>query len=91
MEKKEFIDLLNRVFIPIGFKRKGNNWVHNGEVLIKIVNLQKSNYSESFYLNYGYIIKGLELDGLRKHIAKGLGSSDRTLNTRIHEFIDNQQ
>ena len=88
MEKKEFIDLLNRIFVPLGFKRKGNNWVYNGEALTKLINLQKSNFGETYYLNYGYIIKNLDLDGMRSHISKGLGSSNKLVNSRIHELLD---
>jgi hypothetical protein len=61
MEKKDLIKLLDEIFVPLGFKRKGNNWVLNGDELSKLINLQKSNYSNAFYINYGYIIKGLEL------------------------------
>ncbi|MCD7940769.1 MAG: DUF4304 domain-containing protein, partial [Bacteroides intestinalis] len=60
MEKKKIIELLNEIFSPLGFKRKGNNWVYNGKELSKIINLQKSNYSNSFYINYGYNINGIE-------------------------------
>ena len=56
MEKSDLIKLLNEVFNNLGFKRKGNNWVVDSSELIKIVNLQKSNYGNLFYINYGFII-----------------------------------
>ena len=67
MEKNGLIKLLDEIFFPLGFKRKGNNWVFNGDELSKIVNLQKSNYSNAFYINYGYIIKSIELT-TRTHV-----------------------
>ena len=35
MEKKDLTKLLDEIFIPIGFKRKGNNWVLNGKEINK--------------------------------------------------------
>ena len=51
MEKKDLIKLLDEIFVPLGFKRKGHNWVLNGDELSKLINLQKSNYSNAFYIN----------------------------------------
>ena len=58
MEKKELIKFLDEIFKPLEFKRKGNTWKYENEVFVKIVNLQKSKYSNAFYLNYCFIIKG---------------------------------
>jgi hypothetical protein len=41
MEKNDLIELLNQIFIPLGFKTISNNWVLNGTELAKIINLQK--------------------------------------------------
>ncbi|TJZ53568.1 DUF4304 domain-containing protein [Sphingobacterium olei] len=87
MEKKNLIKLLDEMFIPLGFKRKGNNWVSNGDVLSKVLNLQKSNYSNAFYINYGYIIRELELT-TTMHIFKGLGSIDSKENSKIIDLLD---
>jgi len=87
MEKKDLVKLLDEIFIPVGYKRKGNNWVSNGDVLSKILNLQKSNYSNAFYINYGYIIKKLELT-TTMHIFKGLGSIDQKENSRIIDLLN---
>jgi hypothetical protein len=87
MEKKDLTKLLDEVFIPLGFKRKGNNWVHNGDVLTKILNLQKSNYGNAFYINYGYIIKGLELT-TKMHVYMRLASNDKGENLRITNLLN---
>lgn len=40
MEKKELASILNEIFVPIGFKKKGDYWVINGDEITKMVNLQ---------------------------------------------------
>ncbi|WP_156173189.1 DUF4304 domain-containing protein [Chryseobacterium gallinarum] len=45
MEKQELIKFLDSIFIHAGFKRKGNNWVINGDEINKIINQQKYQYS----------------------------------------------
>src|SRR5437868_695055 len=87
MVKESLIDLLSNIFIPIGFKRKGNYWVANGEEVTKMVNLQKSQYSNSFYINYGFIAKAIPLDGLMMHIYKSLGSKNKVEQKRIMELL----
>jgi len=82
------IDLLNEIFIPIGFKRKGNSWVENGSELSKLVNLQKSNYSNSFYINYGYNMRGLETNTFFLHIYYRLGGADKEEQKRITDLLD---
>lgn len=87
MEKIDLIKLLDEIFVPLGFKRKGNNWVLNGDELSKLINLQKSNYSNAFYINYGYIIKGLELT-TATHVEIRLASADKEEQKRITDLLD---
>ena len=88
MDKKNLIDLLNEIFIPIGFKRKGNSWVVNGSELSKVVNLQKSNYSNSFFINYGYNMKGLETDTFFLHVSYRLGGADIEEHKRVTQLLN---
>jgi len=60
MEKKDLVNILSEMLFPMGFKRKGNNWVINGDVMTKIVNLQKSQFGNLYYVNYGYILKAFK-------------------------------
>jgi hypothetical protein len=85
--KSILVELLSELLLPIGLKRKGNNWMHRGKELTKIVNLQKSNFSNSYYINYGYIINGLELT-TTEHVSKRLGSSDKKEQTFIMNLLD---
>ncbi len=87
MEKKDLVKLLDEIFIPIGFKRKGNNWIFNSDELSKTINLQKSNYGNSFYINYGYIIKNLELT-TTTHVGNRLASTEKEQQKRITDLLD---
>lgn len=87
MEKKDLIKLLDDIFVPLGFKRKSNNWVLNDNELTKLINLQKSNYSDAFYINYGYIIKGIELT-TKTHVENRLASSNKDEQKRITDLLD---
>lgn len=71
MEKEDLIQLLNAMLIPAGFKHRGSNWTLGNNELIKVINLQKSNFSNCYYINYGYIIKDLKLT-TKTHISNRL-------------------
>jgi Domain of unknown function (DUF4304) len=87
MEKKELVNIINNVLMPIGFKRKGNYWVVNGDIITKMVNLQKSQFSNSFYINYGYILKSIPLTEMM-HIYNRVGSTEKAEQQRITELLD---
>ena len=87
MEKQNLSRLIDDIFIPIGFKRKGNNWVCNHNEISKIINLQKSNYGNLFYINYGYNIKNLELT-TRVHVDNRLASSLKEEQKKITDLLD---
>lgn len=87
MKKKDLIQLLDSIFTSLKFKRKGNNWVVNGDVISKIINLQKSNYGNFFYINYGFVIQGLELTTVT-HIGNRLASVDKNEQLRITDLLD---
>jgi len=88
MEKKELANILSEILIPIGFKKKSDYWVIDGNEFTKMINLQKSRFSNIFYINYGYIIKSIPLNSLTMHIFQGLGSDDNAENTRIKELLN---
>jgi hypothetical protein len=88
MEKKELASILNEVLAPIGFKKKGDYWVINGDEITKMINLQKSQFSNSFYINYGYILKSVPLNGLMMHVFKGFDSIDKTEQQRMTALLD---
>jgi hypothetical protein len=88
MEKKELASILSEILVPIGFKKKGNYWVVNGTEITKMVNLQKSQFSNSFYINYGYIINAIPLGNLMMHIYNRVTSLDIEERNRITFLLD---
>ena len=88
MTKENLISLLTNALSRAGFKRKGNNWVDNNGEVSKIVNLQKSEFSNSYYLNYGYVIKPLPLNGAKMHIYLRLSTKDGEVKDTVSELLN---
>ena len=88
MNKKELINILSEVLVPIGFKKKGNYWVINGDEITKMINLQKSNYGNFFYINYGYILNSIPLDNEMMHVYNRVTSLDLEERNRITFLLD---
>lgn len=87
MEKKELIKVISEILNPIGFKRKGNYWVINSDSINKIVNLQKSQFGNYYYINYGYIINSIPLKNMM-HIYNSVTSLDEQEREEINLFLD---
>jgi len=88
MEKKELVNILSEILIPIGFKKKGNYWIINGAEITKLINLQKSQFGNYYYINYGYILNEIPLNGLMMHIYKRVSSTDKKENLKIDELLN---
>jgi Domain of unknown function (DUF4304) len=88
MGAKELAEILNEILTKDGFKKKGNSWLFRNDAITKMVHLQKSNFSNRFYINYGYIINSLPLQDLEMHLFKGFGSRDISENQKIIEVLD---
>jgi hypothetical protein len=73
---KDLLKIFDNILKPNGFKRKGNYWRLDGDELIKIVNLQKSQWGNQYYINYGFDFKDLKYDVLAMHIYRRIGSTD---------------
>jgi len=59
MNKKEFKKALTKVLFEYGFEIKGNIFRAETSELIVVVATQKSNYENSYYINFGFLIKSL--------------------------------
>lgn len=88
MRKQILENILSGLLVPKGFKKKGNYWVNNGDRLTKMVHLQKSQFNNSFYINYGFIINSIPLDGLAMHIFKRVSSLNETVKNRINILLN---
>lgn len=53
-----------------------------------MVNLQKSQYANNYYINFGYIIEGLSLEGLKMHVYNRITSSSVEERERIGRLLN---
>jgi hypothetical protein len=88
MGKKDLIEIIDGLFKPIQFKRKGNYWKHETNELIKILKIQKSIYSNFYYIYFGLNVKGVKDDTFDIQIILGLGSEDNLENKHMHDLFD---
>lgn len=61
-DAKELETLLAALLRPVGFRREGRNWRQDLPDVIQIVNLQRSRWSDRFYLNIGVFVKVVQND-----------------------------
>lgn len=57
MELKEFKKIINDYFLLNGFSKEGNYYYKESDEVVCALRLQKSKYSNCFYLNVGIVIK----------------------------------
>tara|TARA_R110002167_G_scaffold165452_2_gene362402 strand:- start:346 stop:792 length:447 start_codon:yes stop_codon:yes gene_type:complete len=88
MTNNEFKKELDHLLTPLGFKKSGNKWTMETEELEKIVELQKSNFSNSYYLNYGYNFKDLDYKEVNMHIGNRLSSLNQKENELFIQTLD---
>lgn len=62
MEKKEFKKTLGGILQEHGFEHKNKAYYRSNDELIVVVAVQKSNFEDSFYLNYGFFIRKFNPD-----------------------------
>lgn len=74
---------------PLGAKRKGRaTFVLETQDLIKMVEIQKSDFSQLCYLNYGFTLKQVPTDGLKEHLMKRATSQDPIIREQIDRWLD---
>lgn len=59
-DAKDFEKLLTSLLRPLGFRRERRNWRLDLPEMIQVVNLQRSQWGNSFYLNIGVFVKALQ-------------------------------
>jgi len=59
-DAKDLEKLLTSLLRPLGFRRERRNWRLDLPEMIQVVNLQRSQWSNSFYLNIGVFVKALQ-------------------------------
>lgn len=62
MDKKEFKKAIKEVTGEYGFKYVKKGYYYMNEELIIVIDLQKSNFSDGYYINFGFFIKEMHQD-----------------------------
>jgi hypothetical protein len=67
MDLKTFKKILNDTLMQEGLFRKRSYYYYDSAEVICVIGLQKSNFSQAFYINVGYLVKSLHgnLDKIR--------------------------
>ena len=88
MNKNDLVIFLNKLLKPLGFVKKASNWILVSDDLIKIINFQKSSFSNECYINYGYIIKSIPMENFSMHIYNRLSSAEDNTQKSIDILLD---
>ncbi|WP_431244785.1 DUF4304 domain-containing protein [Flavobacterium sp. P21] len=72
MTNNEFKEIFKNQLTKIGFKMRGNNFRLKTSEIETIVNLQKSNFSNAYYVNYGYNLLNFDCSEVYIHISERL-------------------
>lgn len=76
MDKIKFKQAIDEILLPHKFVRNKNAWILKKPEINKVISVYQSNYSDTYYIDYGFIINKLELNDLKMHVLKRLGTSD---------------
>jgi len=81
---RKLCEKINKVLKPLGFKKKGVSWYLNNPQTITILEIQRSKWSENYYLNLGIYLKEkgeevIDVQECKCHIR-----------TRLTKLLDNK-
>lgn len=88
MDRKGLAIVLTKLLIPLGYKKKGNHWVRNRREVNTIVEIQKSEFSDAYYINYRFVLNAVPLNGLKGHVYGRVGGSDTLEIQTITRLLD---
>jgi hypothetical protein len=76
MDKMKFKKALDQILLSHDFVSTKNNWILKNTEINKLLFISRSSYTNSYYIDYGFIINDLELNELRMHVSERLGTAD---------------
>jgi hypothetical protein len=88
MNRNDLENVLNIMLSSKGYAKKRRTWTKAGEGIIKIVNLQKSNFGNTFYVNFGYVINEIPLNRLFMHVFNRISSQNPDETVLINALFD---
>lgn len=59
VKKRDLESCFDASLKPVGFKKKGGTWYQSNEETIVLIDLQKSNYGDQYYINIAMWIRAL--------------------------------
>lgn len=62
MDNTEFKKIVQEITSKYGFMYCKKNYYCNSDKIIVAINLQKSNFDNSYYINYGFCVKDIHND-----------------------------
>ena len=62
MNNTEFKKIVQEITSKYGFMYCKKNYYYNSDKIIVVINLQKSNFDNSYYINYGFYVKDIHND-----------------------------
>jgi len=80
IDKKSFKKAIATPLEKAGLIKKGQSWYLDGKDVLIVINLQKSDWSELYYINIGFWLKGLGRAAFPEFY-------DCHLYCRIHDFF----
>lgn len=91
MDIKEFKNIVDEVFLSKGMKKRRCNYYFDNEEIITVFGLQKSSYTNGYYLNLGYIIKDLNIKEIPKYTDGNIRLRfEFKINRKLTDLIDIQ-
>jgi len=66
---KQLVMLINKILTPEGYKKKASEWRKESSECIPYLWLQRSLYSDTFYINMRSVIKSIAPQDVSKHYA----------------------
>lgn len=85
MEKTEFKKVLGNSLKKFGFEYNKKAFYYSNDELIVVISTQKSNFDNSFYINYGFLIKDLtpEMNFPKENVCDVRGRFGFNVNDKV--------
>jgi len=64
MDDKTVEALVAKALAPRGFRKQRRTWHREAQGVLQVVNLQKSSWGASFYLNLAFVPEGMSVEGM---------------------------
>ncbi|MGG0177710.1 DUF4304 domain-containing protein [Gottfriedia acidiceleris] len=89
MDIKEFKKLVDEALLAKGMKKRRSDYYYVNEEIISVLGLQKTSYTNGYYLNLGYFIKDLNTKEFPKYTDGNIRLRfEFKINRKLTDLID---